>query len=88
MNLTINTRFRGIILFFAVLTLLSNAAYAGELSNKWRIKVNHDAKSDGTMLFRISPKEQPAIDITVHIKDGTSENRVAVAIREALQTQL
>jgi hypothetical protein len=88
MNRTINTRFRGIILLFAVLTLLSNAAYAGGLSNKWRIKVNHNAKSDGTMLFRVSPKDQPAIDVTVDIKDGTRENRVAVTIKEAFQAQL
>jgi len=87
MNFAINTRFRG-ILFFAVLILLSTAAYAGELSNKWRIKVNHSAKSDGTMLFRVSPKEQPAIDIAVHIKDGTRENKVAVAIKDAFQAQL
>lgn len=75
-------------MFFAILTLLSSAAHAGGLSNKWRINVNHDAKSDGTMIFRVSPKDQPPIDMTVNIKDGTNENRVAVAIREAFQAQL
>jgi hypothetical protein len=84
----INTRVREIMLCFAVLTLFSTAAYAGDLSNKWRINVNHSAKSDGTMLFRVSPKEQPAIDITVNIKDRTRENKVAVAIKDAFQAQL
>ena len=26
-------------------------------SNKWRIEVSESAKSDGTMLFRMTPKE-------------------------------
>jgi hypothetical protein len=64
MNITSNNRFRRTILFFAVLTFLATVAYAGELSNKWRIKVNHDAKSDCTMVFRVSPKDQTAIDVT------------------------
>ena len=69
------------------MTLLSTASYAGELSNKWRIKVNHSAKSDGTV-FRVSPEEQPSIDVTVNIKKGTRENKVAVAIKEAFKAQL
>jgi len=80
MKRRINIRFKAIVLIFSVLTLLSSAAYASGSSNKWRIKVNHDAGSDGTIVFRVSPKDQPAIDISVAIEKGTNENRVAVAI--------
>jgi hypothetical protein len=88
MKYSINVRFVGIIMFVALLALFANAAYAQDLSNKWRIKVNHDADSDGTMMFRVTPKDQDPIDVTVNVKDGTKENRVAVAIREAFQDQL
>ena len=58
-------------------------------SSKLRgIKVIHNAKSDGTIVFRVSPKDQLSIDVTIQIKKGTNENRVAVEIREAFQAQL
>ena len=39
-------------------------------------------------MFRVSPKDQPPVAVSVDIKDGTHENRVAVRIREAFQAQL
>ncbi len=58
------------------------------VSNKWRIEVSEGAKSDGVMLFRVSPKGQSAIDIRVHINDGLRENMVAEAIKNAFRKQL
>ena len=40
------------------------------------------------MVFRVSPKGHPAIDVRARIKDGTRENRVAVAIKKAFREQL
>lgn len=58
------------------------------LSNKWRIEVSEGAKSTGTMVFRITPKDQAAMEVRVDIEDGTRENKVAVRIRDAFREQL
>lgn len=79
---------RGIVILFTVLVLLSSAAYSSDLSNKWRIKVNHSAKSDGKIVFRVSPKGQAPIDVTVEIKKGTRENKVAIEIRDEFKYRL
>ena len=59
-----------------------------EVPKKWRIKVNHSAESDGTIVFRVSPEGQPAIVVTVEIKDGTRKMKAAAMIRDALQDKL
>lgn len=84
----VNMRFKVVFLLVTALTMLAAAAEASPYSNKWRIKVNHSAKSDGTIVFRVSPKNQPSIDVTVHIKNLTTENHVAAKIRDAFKEQL
>ncbi|MEN8141797.1 MAG: hypothetical protein ABFR97_11310 [Thermodesulfobacteriota bacterium] len=71
-----------------VLTMFAGVGVADSLSNKWRIKVNHKAKSDGTIVFRMTPKGQAAKEISVNIKDGTRENRVANTIENAFRKQM
>ncbi len=83
-------RFALIVLLFGALALVScvSTHHPHGLSNKWRIEVSEGAKSDGVMLFRVSPKDQPAIDVRVHINDGLRENMVAKAIKNAFRKQL
>jgi hypothetical protein len=57
-------------------------------SNKWRIEISESAKSDGTLLFRLTPKEGTATDVSVAIKDGRSENNVATDVRDAFKAAL
>jgi len=57
-------------------------------TDDYRISVNHDADSDGVIVFRVTPKGGAAQDITVTIKKGTSENDVARAIKKAFEEQL
>ena len=59
-----------------------------KLSNKWRVQVSEGAKSDGTILFRVTPKDGTAVDVPVAIKDGTGENHVARTIRDAFRATL
>ncbi|MCF6226858.1 MAG: hypothetical protein L3J22_11245 [Xanthomonadales bacterium] len=78
-------------LLLAVLPATANTTSTGNdtsLSNKWWIEVSEDAKSTGTMVFRITPKEQPAVEVRVDIEGGTRENKVAVRIRDAFRAQL
>lgn len=73
------------------LVLAGNVAAADDqpdYSNKWRIEVSESAKSDGTMLFRVTPKEGTPVDVTVSIKDGRGENNIAKDIRDAFKSAL
>jgi len=77
-------------LLAAVVVFAATPASAEELklSNKWRVNVSESAKSDGTILFRVTPKDGTAVDVPVAIKDGTSENHVARTIRDAFRATL
>ncbi len=59
-----------------------------ELSNKWRIEVDGKADSDGAIVFRITPKDGTATDVTVPIQKGNTENEAAKAIVSAFKLQL
>jgi hypothetical protein len=74
----------------AVVVFAATPASAEELklSNKWRVNVSESAKSDGTILFRVTPKDGTAVDVPVAIKDGTGENHVARTIRDAFRATL
>lgn len=80
-----------VLLFAIISTVTANTTSTGNdtsLSNKWRIEVSEGAKSTGTMVFRITPKGQPALEVRVDVEDGTRENKVAVRIRDAFREQL
>jgi len=74
----------------ALASIAAAPAFADDLklSNKWRVEVSEGAKSDGTILFRVTPKEGQPLDVPVAIKDGTSENHVARTIRDAFRATL
>ena len=58
-------------------------------TDDYRINVNHDADSDGEIVFQVVTKKDPTTkDITVQIKKGTSENNVAEVIKKAFVEQL
>jgi hypothetical protein len=79
-------------LVYAALVLACGAAAAADdqpaYSNKWRIEVSEGAKSAGTMLFRVTPKEGTPVEVTVSIKDGRGENNIAKDIRDAFKAAL
>jgi hypothetical protein len=67
---------------------VAGAADDLKLSNKWRIEVSEGANNAGTIAFRVTPKEGTPVDVTVEIKDGRSENGVAIDIRDTLKKAL
>ncbi len=70
----------------------SAAAPASEakvaLSNKWRVEVGGKADSDGAIVFRVTPKDGTATDVSVPIQKGSSDNQAAKAIVSAFKLQL
>jgi uncharacterized protein YxjI len=69
-------------------SLVVHGKDAPKLSNKWRIEVSGGANSDGTMLFRVTPDKGTPVDVTVQIKDGRGENKVAQDIKDAMKKTL
>jgi hypothetical protein len=59
-----------------------------KLSNKWRVEVSETARSDGSIVFRVTPKDGTPVDVTVAIKDGRGENNIASDIAKAFKATL
>jgi invasion protein IalB len=57
-------------------------------SNKWRIQVSEGAKSDGDIIFQVTPKGGTRQDVSVAVKKGTGENNVAQTIEKSFEKQL
>ena len=57
-------------------------------ANKWRIEVKEGANNDGVARFRVTPKGEAPIEVTVKIKDGRSENGVAIDVKNAFKAAL
>jgi hypothetical protein len=57
-------------------------------SNKWRVEIKEGANNDGVARFRVTPKGEAAIDVTVNVKDGRSENGVARDVKNAFKAAL
>lgn len=65
-----------------------SAADAPKLSNKWRIECSEGANNDGTIRFRVTPKDGDAVEVAVNVAKGRGENGVARDIRDALRAGL
>jgi hypothetical protein len=63
-------------------------ADASPTSNKWRIEIDGQPITSGEMLFRVTPRQGDATDITVDIKKGRAENNVAKDVRDAFAAKL
>ena len=57
-------------------------------SNKWRIEIKEGANNDGVLRFRVTPKGEAPVEVTVQIKDGRSENGVAQDVKNAFKAAL
>lgn len=75
------------LLALTFLALLLPVAQA-DASNKWRIKINYPADSDGELVFRVNAENDPPIDVSVTIGKGAGENRVANDVESAFKKTL
>ena len=57
-------------------------------SNKWRIELSGQALTSGALVFRVTPHQSEATDVTVNIRSGRDENNVAKDVRDALAAKL
>jgi len=57
-------------------------------SNKWRIELSGQALTTGELVFRVTPRQGEATDISVNIRSGRAENNVAKDVRDALAAKL
>jgi type 1 fimbria pilin len=70
-----------------VLAVASSAVLANP-SNKWRIEFSGSARSDGQIVLAITPEGGQATEVSIDIKDGDGENRIASKARDALKAAL
>ena len=70
--------------------MFASAAFAdaSPTANKWRIEMSGQALTTGEIQFRITPRQDDAVDVSVGIKSGRSENNVAKDVRDALAAKL
>ena len=54
-------------------------------SNKWRLRFENRAKSDGTLVFRMTEKNAESIIVKVAIKNGTGEGNASDAVKSTLR---
>ncbi|MET0988534.1 MAG: hypothetical protein ABW034_24310 [Steroidobacteraceae bacterium] len=70
-----------------LLVCLAMPSFA-EPSGKWRIKLNHTAENNGTIVLRIAPVSADPIDVETKIPANTSENHAADILRDSLRASL
>jgi hypothetical protein len=79
-------------MFLAVVSSMWVAAISfadtSATSNKWRIEMSGQALNTGDILFRVTPRQGEAVDVSVGIKSGRAENNVAKDVRDALAAKL
>lgn len=81
------TKQRWIFLLTIMLMIAAQLA-AASTSNKWRLQFSGGANSDGTIVIRLSPKEGDALEASIDIEDGRSENGVAKDVVSGLKDQV
>ncbi len=70
--------------------LLAALAFAdtAHTSNKWRIELDGQALTSGELVFRVTPRQGEATDITVNVRSGREENNVAKDVHDAFAAKL
>lgn len=63
-------------------------ADAAPTSNKWRIELSGQALTTGDLVFRVTPRQGEATNVSVNIRSGRAENNVAKDVRDALASKL
>ena len=63
-------------------------ADASPTANKWRIELSGQALTTGEIVFRVTPRQGEATDVTVNIRSGRAENNVAKDVRDAFAATL
>jgi hypothetical protein len=77
-----------VAVFLSFAFTASIAADDPKVAKEWRIECDGGAHSDGKIEFRVTPKDEPPMQVTVAIKNGRGENGVARDIRDAFRAQL
>lgn len=77
-----------IAMLACALLLLATASASARPSNKWRIEVSEGAKSDGEIVFRLTPQGGEPLEVPVSVAKGTGENAVAQRIRDVMRQTL
>lgn len=81
---TIPAGFRRGLPTLALVPLLWLGSAMAESSNKWRIEISGNARSNGVIVLRVVPVGGAATDVEILIPEDADENHVALLIRDGL----
>jgi len=76
------------IALISTLALAALAFGGAPTSNKWRIELDGQARSTGSLQFRVTPRQGDAMEVVVNIRSGRAENNVAKDVRDAFAAKL
>jgi hypothetical protein len=79
-----------IVTAFVAMLMVAATSFAdtSPTSNKWRIEMSGQALTAGEIVFRVTPRQGEAVDVSVGIGSGRAENNVAKDVRDALAAKL
>lgn len=85
-----NNKFTAMTVAVASSLMLAALSFADSAatSNKWRIEIDGQPVKTGEIVFRVTPRQGDAQDITVNVKSGRAQNNVAKDVRDALAAKL
>lgn len=79
--------FANFIIIILSCFILSSAAIA-KPSNKWRLEFSGKARSDGEIVVELTTIAGKVFTVSIPIKDGTSENKVAKEVVKVMKRDL
>ena len=60
----------------------------GDIGQRWRIEFERSADTDGAIVLRLWPHNQPPIEVTIPVQQGNTGNGLARKTRDALRDSL
>jgi hypothetical protein len=63
-------------------------ADASPTSNKWRVELDGQALTSGSLVFRVTPRQGETTEVIVNVRSGRAENNVAKDVRDAFAATL
>ena len=66
----------------------AEAKRPGDIGQRWRIEFERSADTDGVIVLRLWPHDQPPIEVSIPVQQGNTGNGLARKVRDLLRDSL